>query len=48
MGETGGGEVLIIPQQGMFLDSYSHGAGWGGQAADLHRVIRASSPTPMF
>ena len=39
------------------FDSYSHGAGWGGQAVDLHTVIGASrktattarsSPTPHF
>lgn len=57
MGVTGGGEVLIIPHNKGCFNSYSHGAGWGGQGADLHKGIGASrktattaqsSPTPTF
>jgi len=59
MGVTGGGEVLIMTQQGMFSIRIhtERAAGRGGQVADLHTVIGASrktattarsSPTPTF
>lgn len=44
MGVRGGGKGLIIPQQKVFV-SYSHGTGWGSQAADFQTVIGASRKT---
>ncbi len=38
MGVTGGGEVFDNTTTRNVVDSYSHGEGWGGQAAELHTV----------
>lgn len=57
IGVAEGGDDLSNITTGNVFDSFSHGAGWGGQAADLHTVIGASRktattvrgrPTPTF